>query len=191
MQATLRIFCLQSECRSRQWVIEPSDDRFVYVRLTGAYLRLHNAEQHIISNSSIKTSFPAYCSTNARFILTNGEGLSVTACPYSDNSADSNSVGIFSSGWHKFNQFAELHPIRSISVEFLNTDEDEEEYSFTWFELVPKVSMGLVGKFQFQGYLFYAIALVKAFRKMADVTPADLKTMHFSLFSGKLRIYVS
>lgn len=169
-------FLLQSECRSRQWVIEPSDDRFVYVRLSGAYLRLHNAEQHIISNSSIKTSFPTYCNTNARFILTNGEGLSMTACPNSDNSADSSSVGIFSSGWHTFNQFAELHPIRSISVEYINTDEDEEEYSFTWFELVPKVSMGLVGKFDF--------VLSNALTSLLDHD-------FFSLISsGKLRIYV-
>lgn len=140
--------------------------------MTGAYLRSHNAEQHIISNSSIKTSFPTYCDTNARFILTNGEGLSKTACPYSDNSADSSSIGIFSSGWHTFNQFAELHPIRSISVEYINTGEDEEEYSFTWFELVPKVSMGLVGKKPFwsgSNIKFYSF---------------------FLLSSGKLRIHV-
>lgn len=108
------------------------------------YLRKHNAGNHLISNSSIKTSYSSDCETSARIILTNGEGLSVTACPSSENSADSNYVDIFSSGWHDGFEHKEPIPSREISIEYLYPD--REEYIVTWFEMVPRVSLGLVGK---------------------------------------------
>lgn len=140
----LSTFALQKECRTRQWIIEPTDDRYLYVRMNGVYLRKHELT-NLISNLSMKTSYYAQCGTKARFIFTNGEGLSVTACPASENSADSSFVEIFSSGWDTYNQFKEPHPVRSISVEYIDPD-DEEDYTFTWFEMVPRVSLGLVGK---------------------------------------------
>lgn len=129
----------------RQWIIEPSDDRFVYIRMNGAYLRKHSpSKPHLISESGLKSSYTIHCSTKARFILTNGEGLSITACPTIENSADSSFVEIFSSGWDTYNEFKDEHPIRSISVEYM--DPDDQDYQFTWFEMVPRVSLGLVGK---------------------------------------------
>lgn len=139
----INLFCaLQKECRTRQWIIEPSEDRYLYVRMNGAYMRKHSPRKmHLISE--IKSSFATNCATKARFVFTNGEGLSVTACPASENSADNSFVEIFSSGWDSYNQFKDLHPMRSISIEYL--DPDDEDYSFTWFEMVPRVSLGLVG----------------------------------------------
>lgn len=134
---------LQKECRTRQWIIEPADDRYLYVRMNGFYLR-KDEMTNLISNLSIKTSYYARCSTKARFILTNGEGLSVTVCPANENTVDKSFVEIFSSGWDTYNQFKEPHPVRSISVEYIDPD-DEEDYTFTWFEMVPRVSLGLVG----------------------------------------------
>lgn len=118
--------------------------------MNGVYLRRHTPDLvHLISNSSIKTSFYTYCSTKARFILTNDEGLSITVCPASKNSVGNSFVEIFSSGWDKFNQFKDSYPIRSISIEYIHTDEEEDEYySFTWFEIVPRLSLGLVGEYK-------------------------------------------
>lgn len=112
--------------------------------MNGAYLRKHELT-NLISSQNIRTSFITECPTRARFIFTNGEGLSITACPTSANSADNNFVDIFSSGWDSQDQFKGPQPIRSISIEYIDPD-DEENYSFTWFEMMPRVSLGLVGK---------------------------------------------
>lgn len=113
--------------------------------MNGAYLRKHSPKQrHLILEDNLKSSFAIHCPTRARFVLTNGEGLSVTACPASENSADNSFVEIFSSGWDSSNDFREIKPMRSISIEYI--DPDEEDYQFTWFEMVPRVSLGLVGK---------------------------------------------
>lgn len=98
----------------------------------------------MISTSSIKTSFSSECQTNARIILTNGEGLSVTACPASENAGDGNYVDIYSSGWEDSFEQRDVAPSREISIEYLYPD--REEYVVTWFEMVPRVSLGLVGK---------------------------------------------
>lgn len=93
----------------------------------------------------MKTSFYSECQTSARIILTNGEGLSVTACPISDNSADDNYVDIYSSGWYDSFEQKTPVPSREISIEYLYPD--REEYTVTWFEMVPRVSLGLVGTY--------------------------------------------
>lgn len=98
----------------------------------------------MISTSSIKTSFASECSTSARIILTNGEGLSVTACPASENVGDGQYVDIYSSGWEDSFEQRDVAPSREISVEYLYPD--REEYVVTWFEMVPRVSLGLVGE---------------------------------------------
>lgn len=114
--------------------------------MNGAYLRKHSStKSHLISESGMKTSYAVHCSTKARFVFTNGEGLSITVCPEHENSLDSSFVEIFSSGWDSYNDFKVERPIRSISVEFLNPD--DQDYQFTWFEMVPRVSLGLVGAF--------------------------------------------
>lgn len=76
-------------------------------------------------------------------MFTNGEGLSITACPTTDNSVDYGFVEIFSSGWDSYNDFKDIRPVRSISVEYI--DPDDQDYQFTWFEIVPRVSLGLIG----------------------------------------------
>lgn len=112
--------------------------------MNGAYLRKHTpTKSHLISESGMKTSYAIHCSTKARFVLTNGDGLSVTACPGRENSIDNSFVEMFSSGWDNHNDFKDIRPIRSISVEYI--DPDELDYQFTWFEMVPRIALGLVG----------------------------------------------
>lgn len=128
-----------------QWIIEPTDDRFLYIRMNGEYLRRHSPiKSLLVSESGLKSSFATHCSTKARFILTNGDGMSITVCPAIGSVADSDFVEIFSSGWDTYNDFKEENPIRSVSVEYM--DPDDRDYQFTWFEMVPRVSLGLVGK---------------------------------------------
>lgn len=102
---------------------------------------------HLISDAGLKSSFTVECPTRARFVFTNGDGLSVTACPAHPNSADNSFVEIFSSGWDTLHEFKDTNPnaVKSISVEYI--DPDEEDYQFTWFEMVPRVSLGLIGTF--------------------------------------------
>lgn len=112
--------------------------------MNGAYLRKHTPiKSHLISESGMKSSYATHCPTKARFVFTNGEGLSITACPQNENEADNSFVEIFSSGWDTYNDFKDVHPVRSISIEYL--DPDDQDYQFTWFEMVPRVTLGLVG----------------------------------------------
>lgn len=112
--------------------------------MDGAYLRKHSPMQsQLISQSGSKSSYAAHCTTKARFVLTNGDGLSITACPSSGTSAENSFVEIFSSGWETFNDFKDVHSTRSISIEYIN--QDDQDYQFTWFEIVPRISSGLVG----------------------------------------------
>lgn len=112
--------------------------------MNGAYLRKHiPIKSHLISESGLKSSYATHCITKARFVFTNGEGLSITACPLNENAAENSFVEIFSSGWDSYNDFKDVHPIRSISIEYL--DPDDQDYQFTWFEMVPRISLGLVG----------------------------------------------
>lgn len=68
----------------------------------------------------------------------------MTACPASENSAGNDYVDIYSSGW--VDTFEQKEPAlpREISIEYLYPD--REEYIVTWFEMVPRVSLGLVGE---------------------------------------------
>lgn len=105
----------------------------------------HNPASHPPFNSSIKTSLSiSQCETKSRVILTNTEGISITACPISDNSAHSSFVEIFSAGWHDHYNFKRPILSRGVSVELLNPDHDT--YSFTWMEMAPKPPLQLVGK---------------------------------------------
>lgn len=122
--------------------------------MNGAYLRKHTpTKSHLISESGLKSSYAIHCSTKARFVFTNGEGLSITVCPGHENSNDDSFVEMFSSGWESYNDFKEERPERSISVEYL--DPDDQDYQFTWFEMVPRVALGLVGTLINEKYLFF------------------------------------
>lgn len=133
---------LQIECRSRPWLVEPAFPRFLYVRLNGIYLRKHNPLLRVLDNSTIKQLSAAQCETKARIVLSNAEGVSITACPLSDNSAQDHYVEMFSAGWHDQHNFDEPLVSRAVSIEYINPD--HEDYSFTWLELVPRPPMGLV-----------------------------------------------
>ena len=114
-------------------------------------MRKHNPkEQHIHSNASVKAYSSAMCETKSRIILTNSEGMSVTSCPLSYNSAQEHNVEIFSSGWHDQLNFNEPNMPRSISVEYINPD--HEDYSFVWLEMAPRPPLGLVGKLTLCSY---------------------------------------
>lgn len=126
-------------------MIEPSEDRFAYIRMNGAYLRKHESNSFVLTQSqSIRTSYNRECPTRARFILTNGDGLSITVCPFSVESRSRDFVEISSAGWDEYNTFGSTPKDRSLSVEYISPD-DEQDYVFTWFEIQPKTSMGLVG----------------------------------------------
>lgn len=142
-----KIFVLniQVECRTRPWLIEPSAGKFLYVRTNGIFLSKHNPALYPMFNTSIQVSSSIQrCDTKSRVILTNTEGISITACPLSDNSAHSSFVEIFSAGWHDHYNFKRPILPRGVSVELLNPDHDR--YSFTWMEMAPKPPLQLVGK---------------------------------------------
>lgn len=112
--------------------------------MSGSYLRKHSPiKSHLISESGMKSSYTLHCPTKARFVFTSGDGLSVTACPISSNSDDNSFIEIMSSGWDNINDLKDMRPIRSISIEYI--DPDDQNYQFTWFEMVPRVSLGLIG----------------------------------------------
>ena len=82
------------------------------------------------------TSTPVKCSTRARVVITSGEGISVTACPLSDDASSRHNVEVFSTGWARKAPFYGAEPSKVVSIEFINPD--DEEYSFTWLELSKK-----------------------------------------------------
>lgn len=43
----------------------------------------------------MKFSYATHCAAKARLMVTNGEGLSITACPLNENEADNDFVEIF------------------------------------------------------------------------------------------------
>lgn len=141
--------------------------------MNGAYLRKHSStKSHLISESGLKSSYAIHCSTKARFVFTNGEGLSITACPGHENSLDNSFVEMFSSGWDSYNDFKDVQPIRSISVEYL--DPDDQNYQFTWFEMVPRVALGLIGTINIEIVLiaiFLKIIICFAAENCAFVCP--------------------
>ncbi|XP_055536271.1 uncharacterized protein LOC129724969 isoform X2 [Wyeomyia smithii] len=128
----------EMECRNRPWLIEPSHDKYLYIRLKGLFLRRNNPAAPMRYNASLSTVTPIRCNTKARVVITNGEGVSVTACPLPDDTSHRHTVEVFSAGWTRKHPNFELEPSKVISVEFLQPDHGE--YSFSWLELSKRPS---------------------------------------------------
>ncbi|XP_053674728.1 uncharacterized protein LOC128725034 [Anopheles nili] len=133
------------ECRNRPWLIEPSYDRYLYLRLKGLFLRKFNPASPLAYNASFSAVTPIRCYTKSRVIITNGEGVSVTACPLPEETSHRHVVEVFSAGWGRKHPFFGAEASRVVSVEFLNPD-DGGHYAFSWLELTkrPSASYALV-----------------------------------------------
>ncbi|XP_058457818.1 uncharacterized protein LOC131434755 isoform X2 [Malaya genurostris] len=121
------------ECRNRPWLIEPSHDKYLYIRLRGLFLRRNNPASPMRYNASLSTVTPIRCNTKARVVITNSEGVSVTACPLPDDTAHRHVVEVFSAGWNRKHPNFGAEPSKAISVEFLQPENGP--YSFSWLEL--------------------------------------------------------
>lgn len=132
-------------CRTRPWLIEPLEDKSLYIRLKGFYLRRYNPLTYLPFNTSIHSSAPMKCETKARVVLTTGEGVSITACPLGQDAARKHVVEVYSSGWNSKIDFQAKFASKVVSVEFL--EPEDGDYSFTWLELTRKPPQGLFGRF--------------------------------------------
>lgn len=92
---------------------------------------------------------------NAFFLFTTiinvffNEGVTITACPLSDDYSNRHLVEVFSAGWHHKSIFQRHESSPALSVEFLPDIYDFNEYLVTWLELSrrPPVAEG-IGKSQ-------------------------------------------
>ncbi|KAH8286094.1 hypothetical protein KR054_002518, partial [Drosophila jambulina] len=135
------------ECRSRPWLIEPSNgNKFLYVRLKAIFLSKHNPMKTL--NTTFVQSDTWRCETKSRAVLTTSEGLTIVACPLSPDSSAYEFVEIFSSGWNERPNFALINRSRAISVEFLRPGNGE--YSFNWMELIPRPTLSMAEDCQFK-----------------------------------------
>lgn len=73
------------------------------------------------------------------------EGLTVTACPLSDDYSNRHLVEVFSGGWHHKTIFQRHEASPALSVEYVPDIYDYNEYLLTWLELSrrPHVSEGI------------------------------------------------
>lgn len=72
-------------------------------------------------------------------------GLTITACPLSDDYSNRHLVEVFSAGWHHKTIFQRHEASPVLSVEFLPDIYDYNEYLLTWLELSrrPPVAEGI------------------------------------------------
>ncbi|XP_033240183.1 uncharacterized protein [Drosophila pseudoobscura] len=135
------------ECRSRPWLIEPSNgNKFLYVRLKAIFLSKYNPTKTL--NSTYLQTDTWRCETKSRAVLTTSEGLTIVACPLSPDSNGYEFVEIYSSGWNERPNFALVNRSRAISVEFLRPGNGE--YTFNWMELVPRPTLSMAEDCQFK-----------------------------------------
>ncbi|KAM8710823.1 hypothetical protein ACLKA7_017451 [Drosophila subpalustris] len=135
------------ECRSRPWLIEPSNgNKFLYVRLKAIFLSKHNPKKTLNATHLQTNSWR--CETKSRAVLTTSEGLTIVACPLSPDSNAYEFVEIFSSGWNERPNFALINRSKAISVEFLRPSNGE--YTFNWMELVPRPTLSIAEDCQFK-----------------------------------------
>lgn len=63
------------------------------------------------------------------------KGVTITACPLSDDYSNRHVVEVFSAGWHHKSIFQRHEASPALSVEFLTDIYDYNEYTLTWLEL--------------------------------------------------------
>ncbi|XP_055630213.1 uncharacterized protein LOC129771009 isoform X2 [Toxorhynchites rutilus septentrionalis] len=131
----------EMECRNRPWLIEPSVEKYLYIRLRGLFLRKIDPSIPLRYNASLSTVTPIRCNTKSRVVITNSEGVSITVCPLPDDTTHRHVVEVFSAGWTQHQPYFESEPSRVISVEFLQPDDGT--YSFSWLELTRRPPPGL------------------------------------------------
>ncbi|XP_075160932.1 uncharacterized protein LOC142233787 [Haematobia irritans] len=135
------------ECRTRPWLIEPSNgNKFLYVRLKAIFLRKYNPRK--ATNTSIAVTSSYRCETNSRAVLTTSEGLTITACPLSPDSKAYEFVEIFSAGWNERPNFSIANRSKAISVEFLRPENGD--FSFNWMELIPGPTLSIAEDCQYK-----------------------------------------
>lgn len=117
-------------------MIEPSYDRYLYIRLKALFLRRFNPAIPLPYNASFSVVTPIRCHTKSRVIITNGEGISVTACPLPEDTNHRHVVEVFSAGWTRKHPFFGAEASRVVSIEFLNPEDGS--YAFSWLELTKR-----------------------------------------------------
>uniref|UniRef100_A0A1B0BBU0 DUF7805 domain-containing protein n=1 Tax=Glossina palpalis gambiensis TaxID=67801 RepID=A0A1B0BBU0_9MUSC len=135
------------ECRTRPWLIEPSNgNKFLYVRLKAIFLRKYNPKRTM--NTTVVGTSSYRCETKSRAVLTTAEGLTITACPLAPDSKAYEFVEIFSAGWNERPNFALVNRSKAISVEFLRPANGD--FSFNWMELIPRPTISLAEDCQYK-----------------------------------------
>ncbi|XP_046807625.1 uncharacterized protein LOC111683168 isoform X2 [Lucilia cuprina] len=135
------------ECRTRPWLIEPSNgNKFLYIRLKAIFLRKYNPKKAM--NTTIVGTSSYRCETKARAVLTTAEGLTITACPLAPDSKAYEYVEIFSAGWNERPNFAIANRSKAISVEFLRPENGD--FSFNWMELIPGPTLSIAEECQYK-----------------------------------------
>ncbi|XP_054735461.1 uncharacterized protein LOC129242692 [Anastrepha obliqua] len=135
------------ECRTRPWLIEPSNgNKFLYVRLKAIFLRKYNPKKAM--NTTIVGTSSYRCETKARVVLTTSEGLTITACPLSPDSKAYEFVEIFSSGWNERPIYSISNRSKAISVEYLRPENGD--FTFNWMELVPRPVLSIAEDCQYK-----------------------------------------
>ncbi|XP_030385378.1 uncharacterized protein LOC115632387 isoform X2 [Scaptodrosophila lebanonensis] len=136
------------ECRSRPWLIEPSNgNKFLYVRLKAIFLSKYNPKK-TLNTTFLQQDNAWRCETKSRAVLTTAEGLSITACPLSPDSNAYEFVEIFSAGWNERPNFALVNRSKAISIEFLRPGNGE--FTFNWMELAPRPTLSIAEDCQFK-----------------------------------------
>ncbi|XP_037938714.1 uncharacterized protein LOC119671912 isoform X1 [Teleopsis dalmanni] len=135
------------ECRSRPWLIEPSNgNKFLYLRLKAVFLRKYNPKKP--TNTTIIGTSSYRCETKSRAVLTTAEGLTITACPLGPDSKAYEFVEIFSAGWNERPNYAIANRSKAISVEFLRPENGE--FTFNWMEILPRPILSLAEDCQYK-----------------------------------------
>lgn len=142
---------MQYECKTRPWLIEPTNGKSLYIRFKGYYLRRYNPLIHLPLNTSLKSVAPNKCTTKARVVVTTGEGIQITACPMDEDSSSKYIVEVFSAGWNRKIDYETVEPSQVISVEFL--EPQSGEYTFTWLELSKMPPPSLLGMLFYDFFL--------------------------------------
>ncbi|CAH1403619.1 unnamed protein product [Nezara viridula] len=135
-------------CEGQPWVIEPSQARYLYVKVPGV----------VVGRSGNNARDRRYCYTENRIEL-HSQSTHVMVCPTPDS--PNNIVEIFSDGWVIANSAERLPPdwakndkkeSRNIIVEF--SGRQAGVYIVTWLELIRRrtedTTMGLLGDCPFK-----------------------------------------
>lgn len=72
-------------------------------------------------------------------------GVTITACPLSNDYSSHHNVEVFSAGWHQKSIFQRHEASPSLSVEFIPDIYDFNDYKLTWLELSrrPPIAEGI------------------------------------------------